>query len=359
MEKNDIEEQNYKEKLLTKYPLFASIECTETILSQMKNNICKIKTKKANGTGFFSYISIPHSNEKLTVFITNNHVIDKEILQQGNPIMLTLNDDYNNPKNKYLELNDRKVYTSEKYDITIIQIIPDIDGINNFLEIDKQIFEENYICNKDSIYIIQNPLILNKQKAVVSYGITKNLEKYEINYWCNTDYGSSGSPILCLSNNKVIGVHKQASKYNFEFNQGTFLKEPINEYLNGKNIIKIENKKYGININNNIINEIKNPMIDIKFNKMENLNIKNINNPQVIQNYEDKDEKWNILFKKLKKITIIRINPEKTIKELIDLYKNTTKQNDELKFLYNCNYLEKSIKISNSDLCNNCTIDVV
>ena len=59
--------------------------------------------------------------------------------------------------------------------------------------------------------------------------------------------GSSGSPILNISNNKVIGIHKEDTK--FEFNKRTYLKYPINEYLNNINIInKNKEKKNEINI---------------------------------------------------------------------------------------------------------------
>ena len=42
-----------KEKLINKYPLPVTIDETELILNQMKNSICKIKTKNGDGTGFF------------------------------------------------------------------------------------------------------------------------------------------------------------------------------------------------------------------------------------------------------------------------------------------------------------------
>ena len=42
-----------KEKLLDKYPIPITIECTSIILYQMKECICKIKNKKGKGTGFF------------------------------------------------------------------------------------------------------------------------------------------------------------------------------------------------------------------------------------------------------------------------------------------------------------------
>ena len=38
------------------------------------------------------------------------------------------------------------------------------------------------------------------------------LEGKQINHYCNTEDGSSGSPILSLENFKVIGVHYGGSK---------------------------------------------------------------------------------------------------------------------------------------------------
>ena len=43
--------------------------------------------------------------------------------------------------------------------------------------------------------------------------------------------GSSGSPIINLENNKVIGIHRGRYQKNYNFNIGTFLKIPINEYF--------------------------------------------------------------------------------------------------------------------------------
>ena len=73
---------------------------------------------------------------------------------------------------------------------------------------------------------------------------------------CSTDNGSSGSPILNLENNKVIGIHKQGSN-NFNYNKGTLLKYPLNDIIKKYN--KNENKNNviigEININKNDINK--------------------------------------------------------------------------------------------------------
>ena len=67
-----------KEKILDKFPLPATILDTEIILKQMKYSICKIQNKNGDGTGFFCKIS----NRKL--LITNNHIINKEIVKDDN-----------------------------------------------------------------------------------------------------------------------------------------------------------------------------------------------------------------------------------------------------------------------------------
>ena len=212
--------QTKKEKLLNKYPLPVTIEDTEIILKQMKNSICKIENENGNGTGFFCLIS----NKKL--LITNNHVINEEIIKQNNIIRVTLND---NKIKKNIKIKD--YYTSEKYDTTIIEI-NDIDENIYFLEIDNDIFDENNYIYKQNIYILQYPKYGKEQIASVSYGILNKIQdQFNIIHYCSTDHGSSGSPIVKLSNKKIIGIHKEGGGSKHDFNIGTFLKYPISEFL--------------------------------------------------------------------------------------------------------------------------------
>ena len=79
-------------------------------------------------------------------------------------------------------------------------------------------------------------------------------KEYEFNHFCTTYGGSSGSPILDIEKNKIIGVHKGA-KRNI-YNLGTFINYPINEfikenYIEDNNLIEF-NKKYNLNIKYNI-----------------------------------------------------------------------------------------------------------
>ena len=259
-------EINY-EKLLETYPIPVTINSTKIILKQMENCVCKINNSNGKGTGFFCYI--PYNNKNLPVLIANNHIINEEIIKKNNNIKVTLNDD---KEEINIKINDnRKIYTSKIYDITIIEIRPEKDKIHditkteikqqkskmnekNFLELDKSVFDNDQFLYNENIYIIQYPKYLNKQEASVSYGILKEIqEEYNIVHLCSTKKGSSGSPILSLENNKVIGIHKESSNDNF--NKGVFLKYSINEYLNNTNLIKKEIKNNIIDINKNMDNE--------------------------------------------------------------------------------------------------------
>ena len=156
MEEDEIE----KEKAILNYPLSVTIENTKTILNQLINCVCKIENKKGNGTGFFCSI-----NEKLKILITNNHIINEEIIKTNESICVFLNDDKDF---KIINLKNKKYYTNEEYDTTIIEINPEKENITNFLELDKEIIHISKESPK-SAYILQYPNInLYQQKAAVS-----------------------------------------------------------------------------------------------------------------------------------------------------------------------------------------------
>ena len=175
-------------------------------LKYMKNYICKINGKSI-GTGFFC--KIPYKDELVQVLITNYHVIDDEELKNKKYIIIYI-DEYR----KILNLNDEsKIFSSpiNEYDIMIIKVLAEYD-ISHFLEIEQNIFNDNSenTYMDESIYILHFP---KGEQAMISYGngFEKNNE-YDIKHKCNTDYGSSGGPILNAINNKVIGIHKGCIK---------------------------------------------------------------------------------------------------------------------------------------------------
>jgi len=230
--------EDTKESTLNDYPKVISYECSKKIIEQMEKNICKITIDKNQGTGFFCEIPFENKEKLLPVFITNNHIINKDFLNKKDAkIKLDIKSEEDM---KELNLSNRMKYTNEEYDITIIEIKPE-DKINNYLELD-DIIMNDILNNKnnikeyisETIYIIQYP----ENKLSVSYGILDNIyedEKYNFNHKCSTRGGASGSPILNI-NNKVIGIHKEGNNKK-QYNKGTFLNFPIKEF------IKLNNKK--------------------------------------------------------------------------------------------------------------------
>jgi len=143
-------------------PNVIPFDCSKEIINQMEKNICKIKVEK-QGTEFFCKIPFPDKDHMLKVLITNNHIINEDILYKKDAkISIFIKEE---KKYKELNLNDRIKYTNKKkeYDITIIEI-KENDGINNFLELDDKIINgimTNQSENDDYIdktfYVIQYP----------------------------------------------------------------------------------------------------------------------------------------------------------------------------------------------------------
>ena len=287
MEENNPEEKDIdlrdfvNEDHIGKIPPITKAQ-TQIIMSQLDRHICKIYVTKTDiGTGFFCRIRYPDENQRLPVLITNNHVLNEKELEINHTIKITLEDD-KIEKNILID-KSRLTYTNPDLDVTIIQIKPE-DEIDSFLDIDENVFNKDYakIYKKDTpIYLLQYPEGVFASHAV---GRIDKILKARIFHSCSTDPGSSGSPILLLSNFKVIAVHKGSKKEKTEnINLGTWIKYPIEEF----------NKKYP-----NIINDNINPIKPIIFqeediNKKIPENPENINNKQEINNVNIIDDNKN------------------------------------------------------------------
>ena len=73
-----------------------------------------------------------------------------------------------------------------------------------------------------NLFIVQYP----KDEIEVASGKIieiSNNEIKEFKHNIDTDYGSSGSPIIILNTLKVIGIHKEGDK-RLPINYGTFIK---------------------------------------------------------------------------------------------------------------------------------------
>jgi len=219
--------QYNKEKDLNCQPNPITSDKLLTILKLIERCICLIKCpKEGHGTGFFCRIPYPDYFHFMPVLITNYHILKENDLAIGKKIKFTLN---NNTINKEILINNqRKIFSNENFDITIIELDLKKDSIepNSFLDIDTNIFSENpneEFKNKD-IYIIGNikEFTHGKIKNIDINGIT-------IQHLCSTKEGMSGSPIINLNNDRIIGIHK-GSHPDHNWNLGTFLREPIKQY---------------------------------------------------------------------------------------------------------------------------------
>ena len=316
-------------------------EGTKMILEQMSNCICKINNNNIIGTGFFCKIPFKN-NLKINVLLTSYDIINENYFNFNNQINILLGD-YNESKIINID-NNRNIYYNKLYNITIIEL-KDYDNINNYLELDDNLFNNNIksLYEKESIYILY---YLNGGKSLVSYGLINNINGYYINNICYINPGIIGAPILNINNNKVIGI-------SFNNNSGIILKYAIEEFIN----------KYQFNMNNNMMNPMMNNINNMMPNMMMNPMMNNINNFQMpimmmnningnFMNMNLNENNLNINNSEIQKmkviftttkgiITPIPIDCEKTVDQLLKIYLTRVDKLDlyhkpqDVCFLYN------------------------
>ena len=275
-------EDYIREKELANQPKAFDPDEMSNLIELIKTHICKIYCKDgSHGTGFFCYIPIGWGNF-LTALMTNNHVLDENDIKLGETINFTINND--EKEYKISIDNNRETYTNESFDVTIIEIREE-DEIDekSFFDIDKQIFQENCInlIKNRQIFLLHYPKGIKKE---ISPGLIKNViednGKKTIYHLCDTSGGSSGSPIINKSNFQVIGIHKGAPTKAHNYNLGTLLKEPIEEFTEKikkkrKNNNKIYSKENKEKVEENKITENINNKKNIEENSEFNNNEEN------------------------------------------------------------------------------------
>ena len=286
----------------------------ESINSDFKNKILKSGNGHMSRNEYIDFIRKQHKK------IINTKSYD---MNYQNILKFPINENIKEEKEyRIIDLTNRIKYINNEYDITIIEM-NEKDNINNYLELDDNIeLNEKYIDK--TIYIIQYP----EGELSVSYGILNNIcidKKYNFNHKCSTRGGSSGSPILNIKNNKLIGIHKESN--NKKYNRGLFLNYPIKEYLQiNNNKLEEFNKKYNLNIQldtnkidlswTKIGNEGLKDLCQIEFKELKELylNNNNISDIKVLENV--KFEKLEILNLNWNKISDINILEKVKFKEL-------------------------------------------
>ena len=209
------------------------LDICRKMLYIMNNCIYKINFENKQAIGFFCKIPIPYNNMPLYVLITNNNVLNEDILdKKDGKISINIKDEKNI---KELNLNNRKKYTSKEYNTTIIEIKED-DSIKNYLELDHLIIqaimnEKNEIKHTE-VYMDQIFYIINNQLGVLTISQVKirSFEKTLFLAECNTKEISLGVPIISYYN-KLIGIYFNQKKVYKNILYFTPLNYPINEFI--------------------------------------------------------------------------------------------------------------------------------
>ena len=195
------------------------------IYDQMGKYVCLIDHDNCKATGFFCNIPFKDKKQYLPVLVTCNYAINENMIKENNVICISI---FDKKEIRNIELKNRLMYTNREYNVTLIEIKPNIDKICNFLELDENIFEEN----KENIYKMKSVYVLQYSKgecSSVSFGIILEIKNDMIYHNCWTFKGSAGGPLLSMDNLKVIGLHK-GKCFNKSYKIGKLLDSPINEF---------------------------------------------------------------------------------------------------------------------------------
>ena len=366
------------------------------IIDKVKPSICKIiyKNNKGSGTGFFIQLN------DYKCIMTNYHIISTDLINQ---II-------------YLILKEKFIKFFNNLDITIIEL-DNIKNINNYI---KDVYFLDYDSNYNKgykqyldldIFTLQYP---SEDIEVASGKLIQILNEFEFKHNIDTDYGSSGSPIILFNTLKVIGIHKNGL-LNEKINFGTFIGEifKYNKFKKLNNNISINinvmmnnnNMNFGMPINNNNMmnnNNMNfgmgmmgipnnNMMMNNNFNNfdmgnnmmMNNINNNNfgkpalgniqnmnpINNCQNMMNNNEMDNnpyfddinepgpKKNICFRNHNGITTFMVlNYATTIDEMLKKYLNLINrpylygQSNKIEFIYNAGLIRFGDKTSIGEL---------
>jgi len=290
----------------------------------------KINEKSSYTSGIGILCNIP--SKQIKALITYNHKINFEFLNEGEKMILYIN-------NKEKEINmkiNRYKYTNDKLDITIIEIL-ELDNINYFIEIDKFINSRDY-TNKNIISISFN----DDDKFDIINGLIK--QKNNDNYICSIESKKEGIIIL-KDNLKLLGL----INYNNKEKEIEFI--PMNIIINVINYIKCvyEIKRDDIGKDIQIINN-KNKDSYSKFNEEIEKEIKIIMNGKIISNiltYKFNTEGLYIIYlisNNLLTNMSFMFSYCSSLKE-INLSSFITNQVTDMSFMYNCSSL-KEINLS-------------
>ena len=213
-----------------------NINDNEYIISLINENICQVISKTGIiGTGFFCKIPFPYSWMLLPALVTNCKILDESDISLGEKIKLTLNN-----KNITLTIdNNRKTYSSQEYQISIVEIrIDDNLNIDRFLDV--KILDTNQL---KKIFLMHHKK--NKNDKNFSSGIIIDLD-INNNYFthsCKSTKESLGSPIISFVDYKIIGINAGIID-NSNYSKGILFNNTLLfDFYNKSKKMRIENRK--------------------------------------------------------------------------------------------------------------------
>ena len=231
-------------------------------LNEFQKCICNVKIEKGLGTGFLVKIlrkeKEKEQKKKFYCLITSEHIIDEKIIKKNTEILIK----YDYHKENYQQLSiginkdpeDKRFIRSYQYlgiDATVVQIYENEIKEQYFYFFDNDKWEKSKDFNlkyedyeKKQIFIFQIPGKDNN----LSFSTGSICSRRDLNAFyhnSSTNPGSSGSPILLYSKNKIniIGIHK-GGNVKKKLNAGNFIEELIESLITNR--IYIEAKDYFI-----------------------------------------------------------------------------------------------------------------
>ena len=186
------------------------------ILNVVKS-ICKIITYSPAKIGSGFLINLPSKEKPFYCLMTNEHIIEEEMIENGETISFSYDIEKENRKiklkNRVIKhFNNKEKDLCDRLDATVVQILPE-DRIG------KEYFlfpNYNYMYNfknlqSKEITIVQYPFQKYDSLCYSNGKITK-IKKYEFTHVASTKLGSSGSPIFLKGTEEVIGIHKSSDE---------------------------------------------------------------------------------------------------------------------------------------------------
>ena len=220
------------------YVLYKSLQEKE------RKNICKIFLKE-DKQGFGYFIKIQKINLK-ALFI--NMPLTEE--EKKNKIKILKEN-----KEKEIDLDNKTIYINYDNGISIIEISENKDNIHDFFDYDIDTSNLNInetLCVFNTNTKVDDNIIYGEFKSKEN---AKNIFYYFAQNNNEKDIINKYSPIINISNNKLIGYHEQY-KMNDNYNEGIFLKGYINLFIRENLINKTKDKFNNKGIYKRILREL-------------------------------------------------------------------------------------------------------